>query len=147
MGPPASSTGTSGRRWIANLDIYKKVPGDLMEGTAQGSFFSIMVLIVILSLIYLETKSYLTVGVVEELALDTMELHRRKTIFGGKNKFQSISAGDSTKPQKLQVIFNITMMDLKCDFATVDVVSVLGAQQNGTKVDGFGRRSSRTIRS
>ncbi|CAB9503351.1 disulfide-isomerase 5-4 [Seminavis robusta] len=127
MGPLPSGP----RRWVANLDMYKKVPGDLMEGTAQGSVFSIMVLVVIGTLIYLETKDYMTIQVVEELALDTHQLHRQKSLFGG-NKFQSV--GTSTAiPQKLQVKFNITMMDLKCDFATIDVVSVLGAQQNVTK--------------
>lgn len=116
------------RRWIANLDMYKKVPGELMEGTAQGSIFSIMVLAVIFVLIALETKSYLTIDVVEELALDTPYLHRKKSFFGG-DKFRSIN----TAPPKLQMKFNITMMDLKCEFATIDVVSVLGVEQNVTK--------------
>jgi thiol-disulfide isomerase/thioredoxin len=132
MGPPAAAAGsTRPRRWIANLDMYKKVPADLMEGSAHGSFFSYVVLLVILTLIYWETKSYLTVTVVEELTLDTPELHRKKSIFGG-NLYQSIG-GDNKSQQKLQVKFNITMMDLKCEFATIDVVSVLGAQQNVTK--------------
>jgi hypothetical protein len=113
------------RRWITNLDMYKKVPGDLMEGTAQGSVFSIFVLVIIFILISMETKKYLTVGVVEELALDTMYLHQKKSLFGGGPKFKSLHSSPESPP-KLQVKFNITMMDLKCEFATIDVVSVLG---------------------
>ena len=128
MGPPSGPTGP--RRWVANLDMYKKVPTDLMEGTAQGSFFSYAVLFIIFSLIWLETKDYMTIGVVEELALDTQQLHQKKSLFGGP-KFKSVGGVDALP--KLQVRFNITMMDLKCEFATVDVVSVLGSQQNVTK--------------
>ena len=32
----------------------------------------------------------------------------------------------------MRINFNITMMDLKCDYASVDVVSVLGTEQNIT---------------
>lgn len=39
---------------------------------------------------------------------------------------------DKTKDQRLRVNFNITMMDLKCEYAVVDVVSVLGTEQNVT---------------
>jgi thiol-disulfide isomerase/thioredoxin len=40
---------------------------------------------------------------------------------------------DSNKEKKVRVNFNITMMDLPCQFATVDVVSVLGTDQNVTQ--------------
>lgn len=37
---------------------------------------------------------------------------------------------DSNKDPRVRLNFNITMMDLRCDFAVVDVVSVLGTDQN-----------------
>ena len=40
---------------------------------------------------------------------------------------------DSNKESRVRVNFNITMMDLPCRFAVIDVVSVLGTQQNVTK--------------
>ena len=40
---------------------------------------------------------------------------------------------DSNEDSQVRVNFNITMMDLKCDYATIDVVSVLGTQQNVTQ--------------
>ena len=40
---------------------------------------------------------------------------------------------DSNKETRVRVNFNITMMDLPCRYAVIDVVSVLGTQQNVTK--------------
>ena len=40
---------------------------------------------------------------------------------------------DSNKELRVRVNFNITMMDLPCTYAVIDVVSVLGTQQNVTK--------------
>jgi hypothetical protein len=37
---------------------------------------------------------------------------------------------DSNKEPRVRLNFNITMMDLRCEFAVVDVVSVLGTEQN-----------------
>jgi len=132
MGPPLQPTGH--RRWIANLDMYKKVPSDLMEGTAQGSIFSYAVLFIVIYLVWLETWDYMTIRTVEELALDTQQLHQKKSLFGGGPKFKTVGGSpEFHSKQQLQVKFNITMMDLKCEFATIDVISVLGAQQNVTK--------------
>ena len=39
---------------------------------------------------------------------------------------------DKTNEPRLRLNFNITMMDLKCEYAVVDVVSVLGTEQNVT---------------
>lgn len=39
---------------------------------------------------------------------------------------------DRHPESKMRVNFNITMMDLKCEYASVDVVSVLGTEQNIT---------------
>jgi len=36
---------------------------------------------------------------------------------------------DSNKDPRVRLNFNITMMDLKCEYAVVDVVSVLGTDQ------------------
>ena len=40
---------------------------------------------------------------------------------------------DSNKEDRMRVNFNITMMDLPCRYAVIDVISVLGTQQNVTK--------------
>ena len=40
---------------------------------------------------------------------------------------------DSNTEPRVRVNFNITMMDLPCRYTVIDVVSVLGTQQNVTK--------------
>lgn len=53
---------------------------------------------------------------------------------------------DTNDDPRVRLNFNITMMDLKCDFVVVDVVSVLGTEQNVSahitkwNVDGDGVR-------
>lgn len=94
---------------LASLDMYRKVPLDLLEGTRRGSILSTLAIITMSTLFFLETKAYFSSTLGTSLALD------------------------SNKEPQVRVNFNITMMDLKCDFATIDVVSVLGTQQNVTK--------------
>lgn len=40
---------------------------------------------------------------------------------------------DRTNHPKIQVNFNLSLLDLRCDYATINVVSVLGNEQNVTK--------------
>jgi thiol-disulfide isomerase/thioredoxin len=94
---------------LASLDMYRKVPLDLLEGTRRGSILSTLAILTMSTLFFLETKAYFSSSLVTSLALD------------------------SNTESQIRVNFNITMMDLKCDFATIDVVSVLGTQQNVTK--------------
>jgi thiol-disulfide isomerase/thioredoxin len=99
------------RRWAANLDMYRKVPGDLLEGSKQGSAVSWIALITIFILFYKETSDFFTTEIKSDLHLD-----------------RQVSMND-----RIRVRFNITMMDLKCDYVQMDVVSVLGNNQNVTK--------------
>lgn len=91
---------------MANLDMYRKVPVDLLEGTRRGSVLSTMAVFTMSLLAFLETKAFFTTKLKTSLALD------------------------SNFEKQIRVNFNVTMMDLKCEFATIDVVSVLGTQQN-----------------
>lgn len=97
------------RAFIANLDMYRKVPVDLLEGTRRGSILSTIAVISMATLFLLETKAFFSTTLKTNLALD------------------------SNQDSQIRVNFNITMMDLKCDYATIDVVSVLGTQQNVTQ--------------
>ncbi|EED94960.1 predicted protein, partial [Thalassiosira pseudonana CCMP1335] len=107
---------------IANLDMYRKVPVDLLEGTRRGSILSTIAIFTMTTLFFLETKAYFSSTLATSLALD------------------------SNSDPNIRVNFNITMMDLKCDYATIDVVSVLGTQQNVTQhvqkfpIDQYGVR-------
>lgn len=95
-----------GRPFIASLDMYRKVPVDLLEGTKRGSVLSTVAVFTMALLFFLETKAFFTSTIKTNLALD------------------------SNNEKQIRVNFNITMMDLKCEYATIDVVSVLGTQQN-----------------
>lgn len=90
---------------LANLDMYRKVPIDLLEGSKEGSIVSWIALLVIATLFFLETKAFFTNDIQTDLALDT------------------------TTDKLLRVNFNVTMMDLPCDYATVNVMSVFSGKQ------------------
>ena len=66
---------------------------------------------VILWLFYKETTEFFTTTLSSQLSLDKRQ----------------------SEEDQIKVTFNITMMDLKCDYVEVDVVSVLGNNQNATK--------------
>ena len=103
------------RPWANALDMYRKVPTDLLEGTKRGSAMSYLCLFSIGLLFYLETRSFFSSSIATNIALD------------------------SNREERFRVNFNVTMMDLRCDYATIDVVSVLGTDQNVTQhVTKFG---------
>jgi hypothetical protein len=84
---------------------------DLVEGSKRGSVISWVAIFVIIWLFYKETTSFFTTTLSSQLSLDKRQ----------------------SEDDQIKVTFNITMMDLKCDYVEVDVVSVLGNNQNATK--------------
>ena len=48
------------RQAAASLDMYRKVPIDLMEGTKRGSLLSYIALFTIVSLFLMETAAFFT---------------------------------------------------------------------------------------
>uniref|UniRef100_A0A6U2NA74 Thioredoxin domain-containing protein n=1 Tax=Leptocylindrus danicus TaxID=163516 RepID=A0A6U2NA74_9STRA len=98
------------RRWADNLDMYRRVPGDLLEGTKRGGFISTLAIFIMATLIFLETKAFYDYKLATDLKLDV-----------------------DNDEKRVRVNFNITMMDLKCDFVSIDTVSQLGTQQNITQ--------------
>lgn len=107
---------------MGKLDMYRKVPVDLMEGTKRGSVLSLVAVFAMLLLFLLETGEFFRKRLVADLALD------------------------NSAEKRVRINFNITMMDLRCEYTVVDVVSVLGTEQNVTAnvikwhVDGAGVR-------
>jgi len=116
-----------GKKWVADLDMYRKVPTDLLEGTKQGRFLSWAALMLIATLFTKETQSFLARRLVTDLALDK----RVSTDVDDKTKIPKAFTKD--KKNKIRVNFNITMLDLKCEYATIDVFSTLGKEQNVTQ--------------
>ena len=51
--------GSGGRlKWVGRLDMYRKIPADLMEGTRRGSILSVFAAVVMLCLFLLETGAF-----------------------------------------------------------------------------------------
>lgn len=94
---------------LISLDMYRKLPEELLEGTQKGRLTSWFTIIVLLVLFVMETHDFLSPRQVSDLSLDR-----------------------SSSP-KIQVNFNLSLLDLRCDYATINVVSVLGNEQNVTK--------------
>ena len=86
-----------------------QVPQDLLEGSQEGRFTSWFAILVLVVLFVKETNDFLSPRQVYDLTLDR------------------------TSSPKIQVNFNISLLDLRCDYATINVVSVLGNEQNVTK--------------
>lgn len=95
-------------RAASKLDMYRKVPTDLMEGTKRGSILSYIALFTMTTLFMLETREFLSPRNKTDLALDASD------------------------DPRIRLNFNITMLDVKCEWAVVDVVSSLGSNQNVT---------------
>lgn len=67
-----------GRRWVSKLDMYKKVPIDMLEGSKQGSLISWLALLAMAVLFCTETADYLTTRITSDLMLDRH--HKRAMI-------------------------------------------------------------------
>lgn len=57
---------------------------------------------------------------------------KKKRILFKKYSLVADLALDKSDDPRIRLNFNITMLDLKCDWAVIDVVSVLGTDQNVT---------------
>jgi hypothetical protein len=97
---------------IISLDMYRKVPADLLNGTKRGSLLSIMAVVVMVVLFTLETRTFLRSVPITTLSLDKPT---------------------SDTDTMVRINFNITMMDMPCSYAVIDVISNYGTEQNVTK--------------
>jgi len=95
---------------LRDYDLYRKIPKDLTETTIHGSILSICAIIFMLSLFVAELWAFLTLQTVTNVVIDP------------------------NTDTLLRINFNITVMDMPCEFAMVDVVDVLGTRyENVTK--------------
>jgi len=102
--------GSSSRTFLPSIDFYRRVPRDLTESTSLGIAMSLLALILITALFFLETLAFARSSIVTSLILD-----------------------ESTDAQ-LRINFNLTLLELHCDYVTIDVLDALGTnRQNVTK--------------
>ena len=113
-----SFLGRRGRTWAANLDMYKKVPIDLLEGSKEGKTVSWIALAIIVILMLRETQQFMTPTLRTELKLDSRQARQRRHYYMNHDDNHKDDDNDDDdfdwQQDKVQVNFNITLMDLKC---------------------------------
>ncbi len=91
--------------------MYQRVPSDLTETSQLGKLMSVIAMASMSALFLLETKAYFS-----STTLETDLLLR-----------------DKDDEPSIQLNFDITMMDLPCEQATVDVFTTVGFEKKITK--------------
>jgi len=104
------SGGGRSRNAMSSVDFYRRVPKDLTEATTLGAVMSVVALSIMGILFFSETAAFARTKIATSITLD-----------------------ENTQPQ-LRLNFNITMLDVHCDYVSVDVWDALGTnRQNVTK--------------
>ncbi|KAJ1449749.1 endoplasmic reticulum-golgi intermediate compartment-domain-containing protein [Pelagophyceae sp. CCMP2097] len=105
------------------VDFFRKIPTDLTETTVLGAALSVTAGFFMMVLFVVELWAFLATTIETGVMLDT----NAETL--------------------LRINFNVTMMEIQCDYVAVDVVDVLGTNSmNVTKnvekwqLDEFGKR-------
>merc|ERR1719446_278200 len=95
---------------IRSLDFFRKAHDDFVKQTTNGAVLSICAGMFMLVLFLVELVAFMSTTISTSVILDT------------------------NADTQLRINFNITMMDLACDYASIDVYDVLGTNtQNITK--------------
>lgn len=98
-------------RKLKKLDLYNKIPITMEEATPQGTIFSIVAMAFMVLLFHIELYFFLASSIETMVVLD--------------------QPGDTF----LRISFNVTMLDLPCEYVAVDVLDVLGTNiMNVTKM-------------
>ena len=110
--------------------LYQRVPSDLTETSFRGRILSILAAVSIGTLFILETRAYFF----------------SKTLETDLSLLNPIHNNNYDTEPYIRLNFDITMMDLPCEHATIDVYSAIGYQKNITRnirkypIDGAGVR-------
>uniref|UniRef100_A0A7S2SF83 Thioredoxin domain-containing protein n=1 Tax=Rhizochromulina marina TaxID=1034831 RepID=A0A7S2SF83_9STRA len=98
--------------WFSKLDMFVKLDEELLhESTYFGSIVSVVCLVIMVLLMIMETGEFLNTS------------------------FQSKITIDDDAMSQIRINFNITMHDLSCDYATVDLLDVIGTQRQNVTAD------------
>ncbi|KAG5179567.1 endoplasmic reticulum-golgi intermediate compartment-domain-containing protein [Tribonema minus] len=90
---------------IRTFDFYRKIPMDLTETTVQGAIMSAVAMLFMFVLFICELQAFLRPEIYSTVMLDT------------------------NRDSKLRINFNVTMLALPCEYATIDVLDVLGTNR------------------
>jgi hypothetical protein len=108
-----------------DFDFYRRIPKDLTETSLHGSVLSVCAALFMLVLFVAELWAFLSPATMTSVIVD------------------------QNMDSLLRINFNITVMDMPCEFATIDVVDILGTRSdnvtknvNKWKIDQDGVRRS-----
>lgn len=87
------------------LDLYPKIPTDLSQSTVVGGWFSTMTGVIMLLLFQVELFSFMSAPIESQVVVDNV------------------------LETKLQINFNMSFLDLPCEYLTVDALDVLGSNR------------------
>ena len=96
---------------LKELDFYRRIPKDLTETTTHGTVISICASIFMLILFVAELWAFLTMHVNTNIVID-------------KNS-------DSL----LRINFNITVLDIPCEYSVISVIDILGRREDNVTVN------------
>lgn len=96
---------------LKNFDLYRRIPKDLTESSTHSSVLSVCAALFMLVLFVAELWSFLTVN------------------------YQSNIVVDPSSDQLLRINFNLTVMDMPCEYAMIDVVDVLGTRNDNVTLN------------
>ena len=91
---------------LRDFDLYRRIPKDLTETTTHGSILSVCGSIFMLVLFVAELWAFLSMQVSTNVVIDP------------------------NTDSLLRINFNITILDMPCEFATIDIKDVLGTRQD-----------------
>ena len=94
-----------------DIDFYRKIPKDLTESSTHGSVLSLCAAVFMLVLFIAELWAFLTTQITTNIIVDP-----------------------NTETQ-LRINFNITMLDMPCEFVAIDVVDVLGTRRDNVSLN------------
>jgi protein disulfide-isomerase-like protein len=96
---------------LRDFDFYRKIPKDLTESSTHGSVLSVCAAIFMLVLFVAELWAFLSTSITTNIVVDP------------------------NRDSLLQINFNITVLDMPCEYATIDVVDVLGTRNENVSVN------------
>mmetsp|Transcript_11942 Transcript_11942/g.16422 ORF Transcript_11942/g.16422 Transcript_11942/m.16422 type:complete len:464 (-) Transcript_11942:1762-3153(-) len=91
---------------LKEFDLYRRIPKDLTETTTHGSILSLCAAVFMLVLFVAELLAFLSLQVSTNIVIDP------------------------NVDSLLKINFNITILDMPCEFATIDIRDVLGTRQD-----------------
>merc|ERR1719461_717805 len=88
--------------FLKNLDAFRRIPSDLTESTLHGGFLTIGAWGLMVFLFFMEFWDFMETQTDTQVILDT------------------------NQDRMLTIEFNVTLLDLPCEFAAVDVLDAFG---------------------